>query len=93
MSDHITAALVSVVQEMIDNGSEAPFHVVAIGSNGNYLVATWRPKDGALEPELLGEGGADPRGYAFPVNIMIVDSAGNAGRLAIDGSGKRSKLH
>lgn len=74
------------LREMLARGFELPFTAAAIGANGSAYLFRFEPDDNGLRPDTLAEhieGGV----FALPVNMMIVDSRGEAARVVFAKTG------
>ena len=84
MSD-IADRVRDAVEELMGSGHQPPFYVAVIGANGSFLTATCAAVGIERSLEVHGvHGDAD---FSVPVNIMIVDSRGEAARIVIHGRG------
>lgn len=72
--EQIQAAL----EQVLATGFVLPIHVAAVGSNGAGCLLTYQPCDDGLMPEFhyLHQGE-----MIAPVNMMLVDSRGEAARV------------
>jgi hypothetical protein len=87
---HVTEAFGSMLREMLEAGFQLPFHMVAIGVNGAYLLGTYTAADDGNG--LACEFHAQHGDFRVPVNIMVVDGRGEAARIVIGPEGERSRL-
>jgi hypothetical protein len=77
--------IVDVMNQCIENGMRPPFIVCAVSSNGSVLatrISEWR------EPDTLAQHFED-NAFVTPINIMVVDSSGEAVPVVIRGGGVR----
>jgi hypothetical protein len=89
LMDALISALQSALAEMLEAGFELPFHVAVVSRNGAFRTLTFTAGDSGLDAHFwhshVPEGHP---GFALPVNMMVVDSRGEASRVVIDTSGR-----
>lgn len=73
------------LEHCVENGMKLPFIMCAAAVNGS-VVAMRVTGD---EPETLAEHFED-EGFELPINIMVMDQAGDAVRMRIGADGKRA---
>ncbi len=83
-SEHLGDVLVTC----LENGMQAPLTLAAVAVNGGVLVFryTWSESHEGFDAEMLVEH-PEGKGLALPINIMIVDSGGEAARVLIEQGG------
>ncbi len=83
-SEHLGDVLVTC----LENGMQAPLTLAAVAVNGGVLVIryTWSESLEGFDAEVLAEP-PEGKGLAMPINIMIVDSGGEAARVLIEQGG------
>ncbi len=67
---------------MIEKGFELPFHVVIIGVDGSIIGLRYKESEQTLSCDVLVEHPASGE-VQLPVNIVLVDSQGQAARILI----------
>jgi hypothetical protein len=67
---------------------QAPLTLAAVAVNGCVLVIryTWSESHEGFDGEVLAEP-PEGKGLALPINIMIVDSGGEAARVLVEQGG------
>lgn len=87
--DELTTALRQALETCLANGMTLPFVAAAVASNSSVFTVRY-------EPDPQGEGlravpladHTEGSGFALPINIMIMDQAGEAVRVKIATSGE-----
>jgi hypothetical protein len=99
MSPKLAAQLEAALQACSSRGMQPPFVVVAASANGS-VTAVRLTYDGPVEGEpplptadttLLCEH-VEPKGFAVPVNLMIIDRIGSALHIVADVANPASAL-
>ena len=71
------------ISKLVADGREPPFHAAIIGAHGEFSMMRYEvTADGKILSEILAESKGD---LATPLNLLLVDSKGEAARLAITG--------
>jgi len=84
-------ALVECLRELVEqNGFAPPLQVATVGANGNASITSFKGESGVLDARYRF---ADEGIMTLPLNMMVVDSRGEAARLLISVSGERRLLH
>ncbi len=84
-------AIEEALQELLESGFELPLYIIAISANGSMVFAEYakgsaRAGEG-MEIDALSSRDR-PEGYVLPINIIFVDSKGEAARLFIQAPDK-----
>ncbi len=88
---HLTEKFVEVLEQVVMAGFEVPMVLVAVGSNGSMLAVEYDVHpEGHLDGKPIAERVKDGE-LSLPINIVIVDARGEAGRVVLKSSG-RSKV-
>jgi hypothetical protein len=87
MLEELTRTLASALEQLIENGFESPIKVAVLPRNDAGMLATYSVADKALNAEFHHMHGGN---FALPINMIFVDSRGEAARLVIaqDGPGQ-----
>ena len=88
----MTAALSEFLATMLQEGFVLPFTMAAIAANGSVYVIRYGQGETGLVPTHLAEH-VDGQGFKTPVNLVLVDSRGEAARMVVRPDGGRSILH
>ena len=85
--DELSEALDEGLREMIERGFEPPLWVAVISINGCTLTFRYDadPSTGGLSPTLLTSHASEA--LRLPINVMFVDSRGEAALVLIDTKG------
>ena len=68
-----------------ENGFVLPVQVIVIGACGSVLCVEYiQDEDGEVATEHVAER-LRPPGFTMPINILLVDSRGEAGRVRFGG--------
>jgi hypothetical protein len=82
-------ALGEILKTLLENGFELPFHFAIVGRNGQMMAGHYQADEGGdglvCSLELEGKKGS---AFAVPINLMFVDSAGEAARVVIGPDGQ-----
>ena len=83
-SEHLRDVLVTC----LENGMQAPLTLAAVAVNGGVLVIRYTLSESheCFDAEVLAEP-PEGKGLDLPINIMIVDSGGEAARVLIEQGG------
>ena len=78
----------NVLVTCLENGMQAPLTLTAVAVNGDALVIRYTRSESheGFDAEVLAEP-PEGKGLALPINIMIVDSGGEAARVLIEQGG------
>lgn len=88
----LSAAIGMAVHDLLANdGFLLPLHLSVVASNGAMLYVRYDEGAEALVATPLSQS-LVPGGFLTPINIMIIDSRGEAGRVLISGPGKAGKV-
>jgi hypothetical protein len=88
--EHMIDGLRSALETLVSNGFDLPFHVAAISVNGSFLTATYVPGEDGLDEQIHGLHSAGD--FKTPVNVVLVDSRGEAARDMIGEPGSATVL-
>ena len=88
--DEFTETLAEIARELIARGFEPPLWLAIISLNGCTLTYRYDAdhSTGGFSPTLLAENLSEDV-MRLPINIMFVDSRGEATRVVIDPKGPR----
>ncbi len=82
----ILRAMKEALQQLLESGFELPIYIVVVGANGSLVLGQYPQSsvsaDEELDIEILSSR-ERPEGYVLPINIIFVDSQGEAARLFI----------
>ena len=84
--EDLTQAMAECLQTLLGEGFEPPLHVAGVAINGSAFLATYLVGEESLVAQFRLEPDGD---FQPPVNMMFVDSRGEAARLVMKTSGKR----
>lgn len=76
----VSQQITQILEACRERGMSLPYHVAALGSNGTGLIARYSD---ALSYDVIYEQ-IDDRTSPLPVNILIVDAAGEAVRATLE---------
>ena len=90
MNDYITAQVAEILESAGDKGFVLPWHMAIIGANGAMFYSRYvaNAEGTGLDCEVLREYTPDD-GFKTPINIVVVDSEGNAQRAVLEGPSQR----
>jgi hypothetical protein len=89
----LATELNAVLNTLLAKGFTPPFHWALISSNGCILSGAFHDATGAgLQMQVIGVH-APQAIFAVPLNLLIVDTAGQAAHVAIQESGQVDYLH
>jgi hypothetical protein len=77
-------SLASILEELLERGYAPPIHCAVLGANGSLLAALFREDagDGRLSSTCTARYFLD-EGFALPINMLFVDSRGEAMRVLV----------
>ena len=72
------------IQQLLDRGFVMPIHFAAVGTNGAAVIGTYNflPGNSGFECRITMQT-PEPEGMIAPVNIMYVDSKGEAALVVL----------
>jgi hypothetical protein len=76
-------AFAQLLEELLERGFTLPLCFTVVGSNGGILAGRYRADEEGLAAEFVAEDMPDGKGLALPINIMFVDSRGEAARVLL----------
>ncbi len=84
----LTEHLGNILRTCLENGMQAPLTVAVVAVNGSILAGRyfWSESHEGFDYVELAEH-IEGEGFAVPINIMIVDSGGEAARVLIGREG------
>jgi hypothetical protein len=82
--DNFTESLKAIIAQCRERDMKLPFILAAVAINGSVLAI----RAGEEEPEVLVERVFGSGYFEVPINIMIVDAAGDAVRVLVKGGGR-----
>jgi len=83
--DNLADALGQFVQGAISAGFQFPFYMSAVAVNGSVIVSRWtQSNNGEIEMHFIAEH-IEGEMMALPINVMLIDSTGQAARMLIEG--------
>jgi hypothetical protein len=84
VQNNVTVQIAAALEWAIQEGFELPFYLVAVAVNGSMLYGRYYPATdrGGLECEVLSKLFVDEF-FQVPVNMMLVDSTGQAARVLL----------
>ena len=80
MMEELSSHVIDALEDCLERGMQPPFVMCAVSANGS--VSATRLVSPETEMETLAEH-FEEDGFRTPINIMIVDQAGNAVRVKI----------
>lgn len=82
----LTEYFAEALGAMLQNGFELPIHVAVVAVNGSMMFATYSDSGGdTLDCDVTANHIVGP-GLTLPINVMFVDSRGEAARVIIENS-------
>ena len=88
----LAAALAEVLAELLGRGFELPIYAGVVSANGCAMWLVYVANDrGGLDVKTLAEG-LPHKNMMLPINIMLVDSRGEAAPVVVP-PGEPSALH
>lgn len=84
-NDYVNEQITAALETAQESGFSLPWHLAAIGCNGALVYSRYdRASDDSLEYTNLLEHIPGNDGLKAPVNIVLVDSAGEAIRIVLN---------
>ena len=83
-TDKMMKDLLEAAMELTEQGFEFPFHIVLLGLNGSLMGLRFEPDEGgekATAKPLVDH--IEGPGFAFPINVMLVDARGKSRHMLI----------
>jgi hypothetical protein len=88
--NEMVEALSDALQQLLEQGFEVPIHLAVIAKNGASMSGTYSLIGSDLKFKSHHQQGG---GFMLPINIMLVDSRGEAARLLIGNDEPELTLH
>ena len=88
MTEDLTEQFGNMLETCLKNGMQAPLTLAVVAVNGSVLVIryVWSESHEGFDAEYLAEH-LEGKSFALPINIMVVDSGGEAARVLIKQGG------
>lgn len=86
--DDFTEIMVECLNGCHERGMPLPWFFISVAVNGCMMYARYTPNEDTetLDCELLAQHITGP-GFQLPINMIIIDSTGNAVRIVVDKEG------
>ena len=89
--ERLAEGLGNALAELIQRGFEPPFFVAIVAVNGSASFFKYELDGDEFSAECLAEH-AEPPGFKTPINLMYVDSRGEAAHVVIKGPGATPEI-